>query len=333
MLEGRPMHVGQANARYGSAVAISGDTMVVASVLEDSPVSNCGAAYVYVRSGPDWTLQQKLLPLDPSVNKLFGGGLDIEGDTMIVGAQGDAGARGAAYVFVRSGTTWTQQQKLVPTDALAGDEFGYSISISGDTAAISGEFVDLPGQPNAGAIWVFTRSGSLWTQQQKLTASDATAGDYFVNVATSGDTILVGADSDDTPAGTDAGSAYVFVRAGGAWTEVQKLIAPDGSSLSYFGWSVDLEGHTAVMGAPDVHAVYVFTRSETNWSLQQKLVASGPAWLPGLGRLHGRRDVGGGGPARGHTGGRGLGRCVRIRALGHDVERAAEAPARRRDDR
>jgi uncharacterized repeat protein (TIGR01451 family) len=284
-LEGRPAPgPGQAYAYLGLHVAVSGNTMVVGAPLENTPGGeNAGAAYVFVRSGSTWTLEQRLTASDPTGHAGFGAPVAVNGDTVLVGAQGantsSGMLTGAAYVFVRSGTTWTEQQKLAGSGLTPNDYFGYSVSVSGDTAIVSAEHA---ATPPGGAAWVFVRSGTTWTEQQKLTASDGAPGDYFVNVAISGDTIVVGADSDNTPAGgTNAGSAYVFVRSGTTWTEVQHLTASDGAPDDQFGWSVDIDADTIVVGAVEDDgpgganqgSAYVFVRSGSLWSEQQKLVA------------------------------------------------------------
>ena len=139
----------------------------------------------------------KLTASDAAADDVFGNGfVSISGDTAVVGAylNDDAGTdSGSAYVFVRNGTSWTQQAKLTASDAAAGDQFGFAVSISGDTAVV-GAFGNDDAGSNSGSAYVFVRSGTSWTQQAKLTASDAAAGDGFgVPVSISGDTAVVGA--------------------------------------------------------------------------------------------------------------------------------------------
>jgi hypothetical protein len=210
--------------------------------------------------------------------------VSVSGDTAVVGADHDdtPGGEGAgsAYVFARSGTTWTQQQKLLATDGTASDSFGVSVSISGDTALVGAYLDDPPSGTDAGSAYVFVRSGTTWTEQQKLLAPDGAAGDNFGNsVSVSGDTALLGAYKDDG-GGADAGSAYVFVRSGTAWTQQQKLVASDGGQFNAFGVSVSVSGDVAVIGVPydntplfDAGSAYVFMRSGSTWTQQQKLLA------------------------------------------------------------
>ena len=138
----------------------------------------------------------------------------ISGETIVAGAFDDTPAgvdAGSAYVFVRSADAWTEQQKLTASDAAAGDLFGYSVAVSGDTVVAGAPVDDSPAGTYTGSAYVFVRSAATWTQQQKLTASDAASDDRFgASVAVSGDTVMAGAITDDTSAGEDAGSAYVF---------------------------------------------------------------------------------------------------------------------------
>ena len=276
--------LGQAGAGFGLSASVSGDTAVVAAPYEDTAAGvDAGAAYVFVRSGTAWTPQQRLVASDGAAGDEFGQAVSVSGDTAVVGAWlGDTpggGNAGAAYVFVRSGTTWTEQQKLVASDGAASDFFGISASISGDTVVVGAYAADTPGGADAGAAYVFVRSGTTWTEQQKLVASDGAANDRFgYSVSVSTDTAVVGADRDDTAGGGDAGSAYVFVRSGTTWTEQQKLLASDGAAGDFFGHAVSLSGDTVVAGsytaAADAGAAYVFVRSGTVWTEQQKLLAS-----------------------------------------------------------
>ena len=172
----------------------------------------------------------------------------------MVGAPADDGAgrfeQGSAYVFVRSGGVWSQQQKLEASDAATFDFFGFSVAISGETVVVGARSDERAAGRNQGSAYVFVRSGGVWSQQQKLEASDAAAGDVFgSSVAISGETVVVGAVLDDGAAGRDQGSAYVFVRSGGVWSQQQKLEASDAAAVDFFGRSVAISGETVVVGA------------------------------------------------------------------------------------
>ncbi|HSK72771.1 MAG TPA: FG-GAP repeat protein, partial [Pyrinomonadaceae bacterium] len=256
----------------GYSVAISGETVII---------GGNESAYVFVRSGTTWIQQQKLTASDGVAGDQFGISVSISGNTVIVGAwSDDIGTnqnQGSAYVFVRSGATWTEQQKLTASDGAAGDFFGARAAISGDTIIVSATHDDVGDNINQGSVYVFVRSGTTWTQQQKLTASDGAANDQFGSgVSISGDTAVVGAERDDIGTKFDQGSAYVFVRSGAIWTEQQKLIASEGWTAGYFGRSVAISGDTVIIGNPsDGWAyAYVFVRSGAMWTQKQRLNAS-----------------------------------------------------------
>ena len=235
--------------------------------------------------------QQKITASDAAASDEFGNSVSVSGDTAIVGAYGDNGNSGSAYVFTRSSAGWTEQQKLTASDATAGDEFGYSVSVSGDTAIVGAAFDD-DGGSNTGSAYVFTRSAGVWSQQAKLTAGDAAAEDYFgYSVSVSGDTAIVGALHEDE-GGTSAGSAYIFTRSGGTWTQQTKLANPEPSSHDHFGFSVSVSGDTAIVGVPDDNAgfsndtgsAFVFTRTGDVWTQQAKLTAADAAITDNFGR-------------------------------------------------
>jgi len=277
--------------QFGWSVSVSGDTAVIGAWGDDhTGRTNAGSAYVFVRSSGIWTQQAKLTASDAASTDLFGFSVSVSGDTAVIGAPYDNHAgwidAGSAYIFIRSSGVWTQQAKLTASDAAANDYFGYSVSVSGDTAVIGAYYDDHAGGADAGSAYVFVRSGGVWTQQAKLTASDAAASDHFGrSVSVSGDTAVIGAMYNSHAGGTDAGSAYVFVRSGGVWTQQAKLTASDAAASDYFGQSVSVSGDTAVIGAyEDDHAggtyagsAYVFARSEGVWTEQAKLTASDAA--------------------------------------------------------
>ncbi len=280
---------GADSAIFGYSVALSGDTALVGAYWGNGIVSYSGSAYVFTRSGITWTQQTKLIAADGAAYDSFGCSVALSGVTALVGAyyDDDKGAdSGSAYVFTRSGTTWTQQAKLTAGDGVANDQFGISVALSGDTALVGAHYDDDKGA-DSGSAYVFTRSGTAWTQQAKLTALDGAAGDYFgLSVALSGDTALVGAYYDDDK-GSASGSAYVFTRSGTTWTQQAKLLAADGAAEDRFGFGVALSGETALVGAyqdddkgADSGSAYVFTRSGTTWTQQAKLTAGDGAAGP-----------------------------------------------------
>jgi hypothetical protein len=237
--------------RFGWSVAVAGNTIVVGAQTDSAGGSfSQGSAYVYTRSGTVWTEQQKLVAADGTSSDQFGESVAVVGDTAVVGAVRDNFDQGSAYVFTRSGTLWTQQQKLNATDAATNDGFGISVGVAGNTAVVGAYRDVVGGLFDKGSAYVFTRSGTVWTQQQKLTASDGLDNDRFgSSVAVNGDTAAVGASWDHVGANADQGTAYLFTRSGTVWTEQQHLIASDGADSDHFGNSVALTGDTALVGA------------------------------------------------------------------------------------
>ena len=274
---------GAVSDHFGYSVSISGDTLVVGSRYDDDNGGNSGSAYVYVRSGGVWTVQQKLVASDGASGDYFGWSVAISGDTLVVGAKYDddnGNDSGSAYVYLRSGGVWTEQQKLTASDGAAWDYFGVGVGISGDTLVVGANEDDDMGN-QSGSAYVYVRSGGVWTEQQKITASDGASGEEFgYSVSISGDTLVVGAYRSDDK-GPGSGSAYVYVRSGGVWTEQQKLIASDGAGSDKFGYSVSISGDTLVVGAflddddgTDSGSAYVYVRSGGAWTEQQKIIAS-----------------------------------------------------------
>jgi FG-GAP repeat len=266
---------------FGRAVAIDGDTIAVGANKSDGPVANCGAAFVYVRSGDTWMLQQKLTAADAEADDTFGFCLDLQGDTLAIGAYGEdalGASAGAAYVFTRSDGVWSQQAKLTASDGVAADQFGTALCLNGDSLAMGA-----PYKSNMGAVYVFVNDGGVWSEQQRLTAPDGAVEDGFGNyvVELDGDTLLVGSPFDDD-LGDKSGSAYAFTRTAGVWTFQQKLLPSDGEARAYFaGWAGALDGDTFVASAHyhdeaavDSGVAYLFTRSGGVWTEQQKVVGS-----------------------------------------------------------
>lgn len=233
---------------FGWSVAISGDTAIIGADGDDNAGgSNAGSAYVFVRSGTVWSQQAKLLASDAAANDDLGYAVALDGNTAVVSSTQHAPG-GAAYVFVRNGTVWTQQSRLLASDAAAGDGFGISVGISGDSAIIGAWNNAHAGINFAGAAYVFERTGTTWGQQAKLIASDATTLQLLgTSVAISGETAMAGAIDDSS--GTGTGEAYVFVRSGCDWVQAEKLLASDAAANDSFGIAVALSGNTATVGA------------------------------------------------------------------------------------
>jgi hypothetical protein len=262
---------GAANSQFGTSVDVDGDTAIVGAVgtLSGNPV---GSAYVYTRINNSWNLQAKLTPSDGSPPKSFGNSVSLSGNTALIGAGGSSSENGAAYVFVRTGTTWTQQAKLTASDGAVNDLFGSVVALDADTAVIGARLDDVGANTDQGSAYVFVRSGTSWTQQAKLTANDGIADDNFaVGLDVLGNIAIIGANDDDNNSLTDNGGAYVYTRSGTTWTQSQKLVASDRATNDKFGRSVVMDGINALIGATGADSGYFFTRSGGVWSEQSIL--------------------------------------------------------------
>ena len=287
---------GAQNDRLGEAVALSGDTAVVGAKDDDAAFADQGSAYVFVRNGTAWTQQAKLTANDAKANDHFGNAVAIDGNTIVVGAAEAAfngmANYGAAYVFTRSGATWTQQQKLILSNSDPQTYFGSAVAVRGNTAAIGAyredsSFFGFPMADN-GAVYIFTRNGATWTQQAHLVADTPADFDQMGRaVALHGETLVAGAFT----AG-NKGAAFVFTRNGTSWSQQAKLVASDGGVQDFFGEAVALGQDVAVIGAPQANpngqnnrgAAYVYTRSGNVWTQQTKLTASDGAATHNFGR-------------------------------------------------
>lgn len=272
----------------GSSVSINttGNLAIVGSAYDDATNTNQGSAYIVTKSIPSntWTEQAKLVASDPIDSANFGYSVSISGDgtTAIVGAAGNARA---AYIFINSGGSWSQQAKLT------GDSSGYFgwavlLSSDGNTAFVSDPYYDDSPLTDSGTVYVFTRSGVTWTQVTPLlTASDKSASASFgISLALSKNNnfLIVGANGDSD----GKGAAYVFTNggSGSTYTEQTKLTADDKQNGDQFGASVATSyiGDVAVIGAkyesttPTTSngAAYVFTRSNTTWTQRDKLLSN-----------------------------------------------------------
>ncbi len=282
----------ESNARLGSSVVIGPDFALVGTHLDDVGANaDQGSVLYYTRTGSTWTFQQRIVASDGTAGESFGEEIALSGNTLVVGLRSDTiggnGSQGSVYVFTRSGNVWTEQQKLTSADGAVGDQLGGEVAIDGDTLIAGAQNHAGTVGTDQGAAYVFTRSGVTWTQQQKITVTDGYGDDHFgEHVGISGDTVVIGVpDADIGPLPTpnfDLGSAYVFVRSGGVWSQQQKILGP--ATEDGFAETVAIEGETIAFantdyfdaGSPDFSqgAVYVFIRSAAVWSQQQRLTAS-----------------------------------------------------------
>jgi len=316
---------------FGWSVALSGDTLAVGATREksgtgeqdDDSSTSAGAVYVFTREAGVWSQQAYLKASNIGRFDEFGWSIGLDGDTLVVGAHQEDGSAsgvnepsnesalnsGAAYVFLRSGETWSQQAYLKASNTDKDDKFGHSVAISGDTLVVSSELEssssigvgdnqDDNSAVAAGAAYVFSRSGETWTQQAYLKASNTGAGDRFgSSVAIDTDTLLVGAVYEDSN-GTDesnnqfgnSGAAYVFIRNGEVWYQQAYLKASNVQISDRFGYRVAISGDKTLVSAygessnatgvdgnqlnntlPLAGAVYVFGRENTAWTQKSYL--------------------------------------------------------------
>ncbi len=233
---------------FGSSVAADGNTIVVgAPTTMVGSNSSQGAVYVFVRSGGAWKEQQELTASDGVGGDYLGSSVAISGDTIVAGAwgvrRGENFGQGAAYVFVRSGSTWIEQGELTARDASSGAEFGYSVAVAGDTAVVGSP--NAPSNSGIGAAYVFVRNGGVWTQTAELAVPrpDTSCPNhcYFGwSVAILGgsaqQSVVVGAPL----AGNRAGAAFFFYGSGQRWSQPQKLVAVGGAAGDQLGYSVTI---------------------------------------------------------------------------------------------
>jgi nucleoside-specific outer membrane channel protein Tsx len=272
---------GAAGDNFGHSVAVSGSTAVVGAAGHTvGSNQGQGASYVFTPSGGTWSQQAELTSSDGAANDEFGNSVAVSGNTAVVGAPGHMigsnGYQGAAYVFVQSGTTWSQQAELTSSDGAANDGFGDSVAVSGSTAVVGAPDHGIGLNVDQGAAYVFAQSGTAWNQQAELTAADGAAGDYLGNsVAVSDSTALAGTWLHTVGSNVEQGAAYVFVPSGGSWSQQAELTAADGARHDGFGVSVAVSGSTALAGAlnhevgsnPAQGAAYVFSSSPPGFTL------------------------------------------------------------------
>ena len=268
--DGRPDDI------FGTAVSISGYTAVIGAPDDNN---YRGSAYIYAWNGEAWMEETKLAVTDNISADEFGKSVSIDGNNAIIGAPGCNGSKGAAYIFIRTGSTWTKEAKLTVSDGEILDYFGASVSISGNIAVV--------GTPeknnNTGIAYVFTRIGTTWTQEATLTAPEGAPNDAFGwRISIDKSSIIIGAYGENS----NRGAAYVFTRSGTTWIREARLTAQDSAPNNYFGISVSISGNTTLVGAPwnnnVTGAAYVFTRTGTTWVQEAKLTASDPTPVTGF---------------------------------------------------
>lgn len=347
-------HPANPGADFGNAIAISGDTLVVGArydslAASDGRVSYAGAVYVYERDDGAWVQQARLTAKDPHAGDVFGTSVDIDRDTIVVGAPGwdyiddDDELNesiGAVYVFVREGDEWVQQDRVTAGDWGEDDAFGVAVALDGDRLAVGaegkdvgllidagkvytyhrifsdwygkhsftspsptltgsfGSALDMDGsrlvvgassENEAGAAYLYYRTGGTWEKEAVLDPDDNRDGDAFgKSVAINDDKVVVGAPFADPDLGTgrvtNAGAAYVYHKKGSLWKQEQKLVLEDGAVFDHFGRSVSVNHSFVAVGASGedhynvtrTGAAYLFKREHKNWDLQTRIISDLP---------------------------------------------------------
>lgn len=233
------------NARFGGAIDLDGNRLIVGASGDDELAGNAGAAYIFEHDGQQWNLLQKIFASDGATEDHFGDAVALHGDFAIVGAWRHGDDEGAAYVFRCVNGLFIEDQKILPSNAATNREFGYSVAIDGDTALV-GMRRDIALE---GTVYVFRRESGTWSEEAMLQASDGDNDDrrFGFRVALSGDVALVGAHFDDTPE-VDRGSAYLFVRDGTTWSELSKIVPEGTDEGDRVGYDVALDGRIGIVG-------------------------------------------------------------------------------------
>jgi len=269
---------GSGNDRFGNSVDINGYDAIFGAYFDDvSAKNNAGSAYVFTYSGSSWNQQAKLTVSDAESDDEFGISVAIDGDYAVVGAHknDDAGAEsGSAYVFYRSGSSWSQQAKLVAADAAAGDYFGKSVAIDGEYV-----IVGAPGKSsNQGFSYIFKRTGTSWSQMTKVGATGSNKLGWSVSISMP--CVIMGAYGTNS----NTGAAHIYELIGSSWYGKGALTASDGVISDLFGLSVSIDSDYAICGSPGHDltyggegAAYIFEKPGTGWTTMtetQKIAAS-----------------------------------------------------------
>ena len=278
-------------AEFGFSVALDGDFALIGAPKDLVQGVKTGSVYVFERRPGGWVQVARLTPSDGFLDLEFGFSVALDGDTALIGTLRGNIQSGSAYAFERDPAgNWTQTDKLVAPDGQAFDNFGRSVTLSGDTAILGSHGHDTP-LAGAGVAYVFERVGSTWTPVQKLKSSAPLLSAGFGRAVTmEGDRAVIGAYFDHV-GGLGTGLAYVFERSGGTWSQVARLIPSSATGGAQFGGAVDLSGDTAAVAAfkdqssgTGIGSVFVYELNVANWVEAAKL--SFP--VPGVDKEFGR---------------------------------------------
>lgn len=273
---------------YGQAMDASENVLAVGASKDDDAGEESGSVYLYDRMpGSSWQYRQKLIGSDVDQYDYFGYSLSVEGSVMGVGAFGDDEGgvdTGAVYVFEQGSLgLWREVGKLKPLDSSDHDRFGFSVSVHGNRLAASARDDDDRGA-NSGSVYLFERDGlGRWIQEAKLLLPNDSERAYFGwSLALGEEVLAVGAKGDDE-SGVDAGAVYVYRYAGGHWALEQKIAPENLSSYDGFGMSMDFDGDSIAVGAPnrdsgevDSGSVFLYRWNGSRWALNEMFEALEP---------------------------------------------------------
>ena len=311
----------EANDRYGSCVAINGDTIAVSAPREDSSQStisngpgasannsssDSGAVYVYQRSGSSWIQQAYIKPATVKAGAYFGSSLSLSNDTLAVGAENSDS--GSVFIFKRSGSTWAQEASISPANASSGEAFGHNLSLQGDSLAVGAYREDSAQSTvtngtsasadtslsDSGAVYIYTRSGTSWSQQAYIKAPNAASGDWFgYDLNLYGDLVAIGSPHESSKQNTSSvgvggssdtssaasGAVYLFKRSGSSWSQHSYLKAANNAPGANFGGSISLYDKTVAIGAPQESSDQIFISSGESASSSTGSASSGASYI------------------------------------------------------
>jgi len=254
---------------FGFSVSLDGNRALIGAPGDWSGTDTPGAAYIIEFNQTSWIEKAKLNSSDGSPQDKFGLSVSLDNDIALIGAPDDITGlkKGSAYIFRFDGTSWNEEQKLLPSDNALN--FGCQVAIQGDLALV--------GSTDENAVYFFKFNGSSWNEEQKITPSVASIWAKFgVSINIDNNVMIVGAHQDDTP-GTSAGSAFIFRYNGTKWNEEQKLIGLEEDEYDAFGYSSDIAGNYSIIGAVGTQnggAAYIFEYNGTSWIQKTRLLAN-----------------------------------------------------------
>ena len=267
-------HDAENGDNFGCSVALSGDTAMIGAYYDDDLA---GSAYVFIRTGSTWAFEQKLTASDTVAGDRFGNSVAIDANTALIGSYNrclpGVNYAGSVYYFTRTASVWSQQSVLKASDPSSADHFGCSVAFDANIAVIGAYECDINSIDNVGAAYIFSKTVSGWSQQQKLIDNDDPCAneDFGRSVAIESNAIFVGCPYNRVD-GNQTGSVFEFVKTGQSWTQQQTFSASDSNDGDNFGFSTAVSGRNLIVGAhfnankgPLSGAAYVFNNASADF--------------------------------------------------------------------